>query len=331
MLSEERLGGHFAARSVRETRRHTLRFEMLETRKLLSADAVLEGGVLEVQGTEQADQIEAMAIAGSLVIRVNRATVVYPNQDVEQINISAGGGNDRIRIRDSVIQPTRLDGGTGNDWIHGSRQDDVIHGGSGHDWIFGMAGDDTLDGGPGNDHLHGGSGDDHIQGGRGNDALHGNAGDDFLTGDPVVEVSPTGLLAPRQIDLSLSGNDWLDGGAGNDVLRGAAGRDILFGGLGDDQLDGGWGDDALNGGSGEDTLAGGAGADWLWGNLGGDQLQGGAGNDVLFGGRGQDEMDGGAGADTIWAIDQTADWIVEDQADTSYLDPQDVLVNSLDH
>lgn len=70
-----------------------------------------------------------------------------------------------------------LNGGFGNDTLHGRAGDDVLHGGFGSD---------TLYGGQGNDELDGGFGDDVLVGGKGNDTLNGDFGNDtyiFNLGD----------------------------------------------------------------------------------------------------------------------------------------------------
>ena len=93
------------------------------------------------------DQIEAVVIFDSLAVRLNNQWTVFKNQQVTHIRVFAGAGNDVVHMHPSVVQPTWLDGGAGDDWICGTRQDDFIQGGLGNDWIFGMAGRDVIDGG----------------------------------------------------------------------------------------------------------------------------------------------------------------------------------------
>ena len=104
---------------------------------------------------------------------------------------------------------------------------------------------------------------------------------------------------PPQADVTLAGNDTLNGGDGNDTIFGNGGNDSLLGGTGNDSLSGDAGNDTLWGGIGNDTLAGGEGADTLYGEDGADTLDGGAGNDSLSGGTGNDTLHGGVGADTL--------------------------------
>lgn len=321
----------------------TLRIESLEPRTVLSANTLLSDGLLQVQGTGQADQIEALVVFDSLAVRVNNQWVVYPNRDVEQIHVLGRAGADVIRMHAGVVQPTRIEGGMGDDWIQGSRQNDEILGGSGNDCLFGLNGADLIDGGLGNDRVYGGAGDDFVQGGLGNDVLHGGAGRDTLAGDVATENWSSD---PSALELLLAGHDWLYGGFDDDLLYGQAGQDHLYGGHGDDQLHGGHGDDRLSGGNGGDILLGGAGNDWLWGNLGDDELNGGAGNDFLFGGwgddrlrggdgadlvsgeQGRDYLDGDTGRDIIFAVDTEPDTIQQDASDWVLKDAIDELIES---
>ncbi|MBU0997916.1 MAG: putative Ig domain-containing protein, partial [Firmicutes bacterium] len=225
-----------------------------------------------------------------------------------------------------------IDGGAGNDLLHGLAGSDSITGGSGNDFIVGeiewvseypeeysllnpwgktgMA-----------DVLRGESGKDVILAWWGDDAVSGGDDDDFLEGG--------------------DGNDTVEGDGGNDVVVGSNGNDSIFGGDGNDLLYGdselafaSWfnpediasftfqmsfaakgyvtsvllenfdvfhdapepGDDMLYGGTGNDLLDGGAGNDTL---LGEDD------HDTLIGGSGDDLLDGGTGND----------WLVGDNAD----------------
>ena len=124
-----------------------LRAESLEGRWMLSVSPILNDGTLTVFGTATADQIEAFVDDADLSVEVNDATFVFPSADVARINVFAGSGSDVITIRDSVPQRTTLFGGSGNDTIHGSRQDDVILGGAGNDCIDAGQGNDSLGGG----------------------------------------------------------------------------------------------------------------------------------------------------------------------------------------
>ena len=89
-----------------------------------------------------------------------------------------------------------IEGGSGNDSLHGAATSDRLYGNAGHDLLVG---------GTGADHLYGGAGADTLEGGAGADRLYGGAGDDTLKGG--------------------AGADLLDGGAGADTLTGGEGKD----------------------------------------------------------------------------------------------------------
>ncbi|MCH2609006.1 MAG: hypothetical protein MKZ92_10780, partial [Pedosphaera sp.] len=161
-------------RAVRTGRE--MRFESLEARKLLAAD--LSNGLV-IEGTEDADRISAFVDdSNQLHVIVNGNESIYDSDSVDGLHVRAKGGDDHVRIDESVFQWTTINGGSG---------DDNINGGSGNDQI---------DAGSGNDVVRGGAGNDVIQGGWGNDVLSGNAGDDVITGDPldILPGTPSSVL-----------------------------------------------------------------------------------------------------------------------------------------
>lgn len=147
---------------------------------------------------------------------------------------------------------------------------------------FGGAPKNIVEGGAGDDTLHGTDRSEKIDGGAGADGMHGGAGDDSYyvdnAGDRVVEAAGQGTdeirstLARTELpdnveNLTLLSNgnqtgigNALDnrivGGTGDDVLDGGAGKDVLRGGSGDDSF-------VMRSGNGRDTIVdfqGGAGA-----------------------------------------------------------------------
>ncbi len=78
----------------------------------------------------------------------------------------------------------QIDGGAGNDTIHGNGGSDGISGGTGDDTIYGDSGDDKLVGDAGADAIFGGTGDDILDGGAGADDLFGGDDQDtfYVTG-----------------------------------------------------------------------------------------------------------------------------------------------------
>jgi Ca2+-binding RTX toxin-like protein len=191
-------------------------------------------------------------------------------------------------------------GGSRADVLVGTFLPDRIATLDGDDLAYGLGGADIIDGGRGNDTLHG-DGDCPaasvvsttycIPGENGNDRVIGGPGDDVLDGGGARDELSGG-----------DGRDRLDGGEQADLLDGGTGADRLDGGDGPDLLSGGAGGDRLNGGGGADRLAGGAGADRLDGGPGRDRLDGGDGDDVIRAVDGaRDTVACGAGRDRVTA------------------------------
>jgi Ca2+-binding RTX toxin-like protein len=114
---------------------------------------------------------------------------------------------------------TPIEGTPGNDYLHGTRGDDVIIGRQGDDHIRGWTGSDIIDGGYGNDVLRDWSGvgtgndidqsPDVFRGGPGNDTLYVGHNDRVLAGvgDDTVWAYYVGE------------GDLIDCGPGDDVLH----------------------------------------------------------------------------------------------------------------
>ncbi|MDP2087523.1 MAG: Hint domain-containing protein [Gemmobacter sp.] len=177
-----------------------------------------------------------------------------------------------------------LDGGTGDDLIHGEGGNDSIWGGTGADVIYGGLGNDTIRLGvdANADLAYGGDGDDVIFSEHTStavaDTIHGDAGNDSITGAAGIELIFGG-----------AGHDTLSGAGGNDTLHGDAGNDDLFGGDGNDSLFGGADDDTLTGGVGNDVMEGGAGSDRF----------------ILLANHGTDTIIGGEDSGDIDVVDAT--------------------------
>ncbi|MCA9147453.1 MAG: hypothetical protein KDB05_31965, partial [Planctomycetales bacterium] len=134
---------------------------------------------------------------------------------IAEIRITAGDGNDIVRIGDGgglykgVTQNSTIDGGNG---------DDVLRAGAGRSTIYGRDGSDFIVGGSDNDVIYGGNGDDYIDGQAGLDRIFGDDGNDWLSGgdgdDPLIRGG--------------AGNDTLSGGPGKDRLLGDSGMDTAY-------------------------------------------------------------------------------------------------------
>jgi len=253
--------------------------------------AVLEPGVLTIQGSGGADEVSIEASANgdwNLVLEGVSDHHVDPSnspdrnslnpfsEEISVISYSAEAGDDTLEVDDAITVSVVAFGGAG---------DDQLQGGSGPDQLFGGAGADLLIGGDGNDELHGGLGDDTLV---------------AYTGMPTEYFWGSIFGLDWLFDETGSGNS-LYGDAGNDVLFGGAYEDYLEGQNGLDQLFGFYGNDFLNGGAHDDVIFGGDGNDYLVGQSGDDELHGGSGNDVLHGGTGaKDKLFGDSGTDYLW-------------------------------
>ena len=284
---------------------------------LLSAH--LSDGILTVTGSTAADHVEILINEDQQIIVyevvLQTELLVAGANAIEKIVVKTGEGDDWLEINETILLPTELDGGQGNDRIIGGRGRDRIVGGDGNDELLGRDGDDNLIGGFGNDLLVGGEGDDRLEGGGSEDRLVGGSGNDNLYGGPGDDT----LYGEKGNDRLYGGDgdDWIDGGEGGDRIYGGMNSDVLLGGKhqdfirgnsGDDQISGGagndeiygdGGDDRIDGGRGRDELHGGADNDVLAGGVHNDVIDGGNGNDVLNGGDGNDELDGGGNDDIL--------------------------------
>ncbi|MFK7820378.1 MAG: hypothetical protein AB8G99_16780 [Planctomycetaceae bacterium] len=226
---------------------HVARF--LET----SQFAVLNDGVLTVRGTAESDSISVTQKGSQVTATVNGTKALFDAGDIQQIEVFAGEGNDKVKA--TGANPVTVYGDGGNDNIKGSN------------------GPDTIFGGAGNDIINGGNGRDSLFGEEGSDKINGGNGDDYLSGD--------------------IGRDLIKGGSGDDVVYAGGGSDKVIGGKGNDELYGEAGHDNITGGGDSDTIYGGAGNDTLKGNGGADSLFGEEGIDALFGSAKQDLLDFG--------------------------------------
>jgi Ca2+-binding RTX toxin-like protein len=313
--------------------------ESLEARRVLTAKitaALGADGVLNVQGTNNNDQITVKQVNGR--ISVSNAKVLVngrlensvPNSLISQIRVNGLNGNDRILLegkgpggRQNITLPTVIDGGNGNDTITGGAGADRINGGSGNDILNGGLGNDQLFGGLGNDRLNGSAGDDALEGGAGDDQLIGGAGENrfvfsgnkALGSDTVDASNPTsydsldfqgmgtGISVNLTIDYRQNITERLSLTLGSsqtiDAVFGSPHNDFIFGNDLDNHIDGNSGDDFIQGAGGDDELLGQSGFDTLTGDGGNDSLDGGADNDYLYGSDDDDFMDGGAGYDSL--------------------------------
>ncbi len=155
---------------------------------------------------------------------------------VENISISAGGGNDTITASNGLAALTALtlDGGAGNDSITGSDGNDRLIGGDGNDIVIAARGNDTVSLGAGNDTAvwNPGDGSDSIDGGSGTDTLTFNAANTAENIDITAIAGGHALLA-RNVGAIAVNLDNLEhifvqalGGTDNFTIGDLTGTDI---------------------------------------------------------------------------------------------------------
>ena len=310
------------------------------------ASVTEDGGVVTVLGDNTNDIISLSGNASQTAFTVSvngdaSLRQTFLNADISRVVVYSGAGDDQVN--NTLVIPSTVYGGNGDDTISGGSAADLLYGGDGADTIWGGSADDYLQGGEGNDNLRGGEGSDRLRGDGGDDDLRGGDGDDLLeegTGNDFI-------LGEAGDDEALgnSGNDRIGGGLGNDVLSGQEGDDSvfgddgedrlygqggsdklyggndgdqLFGGADNDQLRGDAGNDTLYGGDGNDFLEGSTGDDFLFGESGNDEARGNSGNDSLRGGTGNDVLSGQEGDDRIYGGDGDDDLYGQDGSDELY-------------
>ncbi len=145
-----------------------------------------------------------------------------------RVIVNGNGGDDEIDASGcefSVVLnggsgKDRLTGGSMNDTLNGSTNDDILIGGDGDDDIDGGSGNDEISGDGGDDLCLGSTGNDEISGGADNDNVNGQAGDDVVVGDEGNDYVYGG-----------AGRDFVDGGDGIDIVKGQGGRDTITGSM----------------------------------------------------------------------------------------------------
>jgi Ca2+-binding RTX toxin-like protein len=162
--------------------------------------AQIVAGTLQITGNGASDKLALRLQAGvPTVLDVDvgddgTAEVSFDRSLFTAINVSAGGGNDLVRI----------------DQSNGAFTDEAItiDGGSGNDTLLGGDGADFLIGGPGNDFFDGNRGDDVALMGEGDDTFHWDPGDgsDTIEGqDGSDTLDLSGANISENIDVSANG------------------------------------------------------------------------------------------------------------------------------
>lgn len=221
-------------------------------------------------------------------------TFTYDDDTNSSSNITiglAGVTVDSATIMLNDIEQIRIEAGNGNDTIIGSAVGDIIQGQGDHDIIMAGAGNDVAQGGDGNDVVSGGTGTDVLDGGAGDDRLSLddiNAGDNINGGadtDTFVHVLRAGsnhTVTTSATQVDVDGTILSVTNVENYEFTGAELDDSFTTGDGDDVLIGGDGNDDHNAAGGDNILSGGAGNDRFAVTDGSNTIDGGAGADQLF-------------------------------------------------
>ena len=182
--------------------------------------AAVAGGVLTITGSAGIDSFKISKSSTSYSVNRNGTITTLSATGVTSIFLTSSDGDDVIVMDPTVLVPSYVDAGLGNDKVVGGSGNDTITGGASKDTLYGGLGDDRLNGNGGNDRAFGEAGKDRLYGGDGNDLMDGGSSTDRLWGD--------------------AGNDILYGQSGNDYFycRESV-LDTIYGGSGDDsaQLD----------------------------------------------------------------------------------------------
>lgn len=176
--------------------------------------------ILSIKGFAPEDA-SLVRMDDSLVIQFNNASNVIEiqhyfagadlNNSVELIRFENG-----VEWNSNAVVSMLSGATSGNDEVHGTRQDDELDGGAGDDTLTGYEGSDRLFGGDGDDILVAGKGEDQATGGNGADTYIFTLGDQQLVIDNSdqegLDSCDTLLLKGVPVDqvkLSQSGKDLL--------------------------------------------------------------------------------------------------------------------------
>ncbi len=288
----QRLFGSARQSSPKQSKKTQLRGESLESRNLCAVDVSLDGNVIVIEGSDQADNVVVTHQVGDknnkyddkivvtwtsggvtqsksfdLYKLVDQGDKYQAVRNVDYLEFSGGAGNDKFWNQTSLV--SYLNGGEGNDELHGGSDYDQIAGGEGSDKIWGNGGHDYLYANEVDDQgyensvevIHGGAGDDRIWGTNGaSNYLFGDADDDKLFGGNITGLN---MINGGTGDDKLVGGDGV--GSGQSVvnhLTDTSGADWFYGG--NKAVNFMYAVDGYKGKSGDDTIIVGHGSFDLW-------------------------------------------------------------------
>jgi phospholipase C len=208
---------------------------------------------LIVQGTEGSDHIEiAPAGQGQIEVTINSIKLdeTFDTSQISRIEIWGQGGNDHIEIDPSVLIPTMIFAGDGNNHIQTGDGNTVVVGGAGNNHIDGGAGRDILIAGSGNAQIDAGTGQSILIAGT---TAYGQNVEAYLALES--EWASTDSLATRAANLAagvgskgnlfaLNAQTVFANGFHNH-LDGGSGMNWYFADLANDKIDNMFGQDLL--------------------------------------------------------------------------------------
>src|SRR4051795_11110636 len=119
---------------------------------MASYSATVDGTTLRVAGDGASDKVALFADPTNLVVDVGEdgtADFTFARSAFTAVSVTAGGGDDEVRIQGLPLDGVTVDGGAGDDTLLGGPAAESLIGGSGNDLIDGNQGADTLVGGSG--------------------------------------------------------------------------------------------------------------------------------------------------------------------------------------
>src|SRR4051812_48112602 len=145
---------------------------------MASYSATVDGATLRLAGDGASDKVALFADPNNLTIDVGEdgtADFTFARSAFTAVSVTAGGGDDEVRIQ-GLLDGATVDGGAGNDTLIGGAAADTLLGGPGTDFVDGNIGADTISLGAGNDTVQWdpGDGSDIVAGDAGTDALNFN-------------------------------------------------------------------------------------------------------------------------------------------------------------
>ena len=185
----------------RRPRAVRLELEQLEPRTVPTVTAALGAGVLTIAGGPGRETIHVSLnpADGDLVVSDAAGPVaMFSSAAVQSISISMTDSG-MITVDNSVLQPTTIQAGSGQDVIRTGGGPTTVVGGSGPDKLIAGSGPATLVGGTGQNALYAGSAPDTLVGGPGRNEFFHVTPADTVVSNPGNQIFP-GVLPTAPVN-----------------------------------------------------------------------------------------------------------------------------------